>query len=224
VSAKLADVSANAFAADIGAMFKARKNLTLAGVLSNAGGKLTFLDQPDPLPLNFRLGAAYQPFGWWILSADAVYRKSGPSSFHAGAEWKLMPAVALRAGYRTDTLEGLGPLAGLTLGVGVNAWGAELAYAWLPMGELGNTHYLSLVLRLGENRRQLWNFVSIRHYGRNHATDLAPDKDTMETRMNDPEYQQLMQLLSDDDLRERTVRAGGSQDRNAQPKEGGSAQ
>jgi hypothetical protein len=152
IHARLDDVTASAYAVDLGTLFMAREDLVLAGVLTNVGSKLTFVDQADSLPLAFRLGAAYRRRAGWILTADAVFRKTGQASLHMGTEWKPAQAIALRLGYKTSTVSGLGLLAGLTMGFGVNVWGQELAYAWLPMGDLGSAHYLSLVLRLGKRR------------------------------------------------------------------------
>ena len=55
--------------------------------------------------------------------------------------------ISLRTGYRTDTVEELSALAGLTMGVGLHLWDQEFDYAWLPVGDLGTTHYFSLVMR-----------------------------------------------------------------------------
>ena len=66
ISAKFADVSANAYAADAGAIWKATPNIQTALVVANAGTKLKFLNQEDSLPLTVRCGAAYL-IGWGIF-------------------------------------------------------------------------------------------------------------------------------------------------------------
>jgi hypothetical protein len=139
ISAKIADVGARAYALDIGSLYRFNQKLTLAAVLTNAGTKLKFIDQADSLPLAFRLAAAYKVNPQIDLTAEGVYRQTGLASFHSGAEWRPSPPIGLRVGYRTDTLPGLSPMAGLTMGIGLHAWGHEFSYAWLPYGELGNT-------------------------------------------------------------------------------------
>jgi hypothetical protein len=106
-----------------------------------------------------------------------------------------MEMIALRTGYRTDTTNGLSPLAGFTTGIGIHVWGQELAYAWVPMGDLGNTNYFSFVAHFGgeeENRRNLIYYQQIKNH-KTARTDSNLDEATA------PDYQQLMQLLSADD-------------------------
>ena len=187
INAKLDDVSANAYALDFGSMFRATKNLTLAAVLTNMGTKLGFLNQRDSLPLAFHMGAAYQPMSQWNFSTEAVYRKTGLASFHLGIEWHPMPDMSLRSGYRTDTVKGLGALAGLTTGLGIRVHGQEFSYAWVPLGDLGSTHYFSLVLRLGEERRQRRNLIYFRSIKQHRLAQENPD-------VSDFELEQLLEL------------------------------
>ena len=49
-------------------------------------------------------------------------------------------------------MKGLNALAGFSTGIGFQVWGQELAYAWVPYGELGNAQYLSFVMRFGGER------------------------------------------------------------------------
>src|SRR4029077_8166750 len=51
IQGKLADVSASAYAADLGAMYRFDRNLTLAASLTNLGSKLKFLSEGDALPM-----------------------------------------------------------------------------------------------------------------------------------------------------------------------------
>jgi hypothetical protein len=192
INAKIADVSANAFAADLGGMYRASDKLTLASVLANVGSKLNFLNQPDSLPLAFHLGAAYRPARPWLVSIEGVYPQTGVASAHFGIEWHPISMLALRTGYRTDTVTQAGALAGFTTGLGLQAFGMEFSYAWVPMGDLGDTHYFSLVLRLGEpavERRNLIQYNTIK----THRT-VQDGEDS-----SGPEFQQLMELLEHDD-------------------------
>ena len=188
ISAKISDVGATAYAVDFGSLYQWNKDLALAAVLTNVGTKLKFIDQADSLPLALHLGAAYRTRYNVNLSAETVYRQSGLASFHAGGEWSPTPPIALRVGYRTDTLKGLSPLAGLSLGLGLHAWGQEFSYAWLPLGDLGNTQYFSLVLKFGGAPSENRNLIQYQHIKRDRA-------------VKDPEAheadQELMQLLND---------------------------
>lgn len=149
IDAKISDASAQAYAFDAGTLFQATRQLRVAAVVANVGTQLKFLDQGDSLPSNFRLGAAYSPLDFLNLTAEGVYRFTGLTSAHAGVE--VMPAklVSIRAGFRTDTLKNLSGLSGFTTGLGLHLWGQEFDYAWVPLGDLGDTQYFSLVLRFG---------------------------------------------------------------------------
>lgn len=193
IDAKISDVGAQAYAADVAGMYRPKEKLTLAGGVVNLGTKLTFLRDGGDLPLAFRVGTAYQPTNRWNLAAEGVYRKTGLASGHFGVEWKPLSLIAIRAGYRTDTTKELGAMAGLTTGLGINVWGQELAYAWVPYGDLGNTQYFSLLIHFGEAAKAKRNLIQYQSLKR-HQTARAKQEAVEHT---DPEYQQLMQLLSD---------------------------
>jgi hypothetical protein len=188
INAKISDVSANAYAVDLGTLYHPRNDLDLAVVLANAGTKLKFLSNGDSLPLGVRFGGAYRPLHRLTFSAEGVYAQSGPASGHFGTEWRPVDLLALRVGYRTDSLKELSALAGFSTGVGLNLWGQEFSYAWVPYGDLGDTQYFSLVLRFGgaeEQKRNLIQYQTIRKH--RSAQAVTP---------NDPEHDQLMQLFN----------------------------
>jgi hypothetical protein len=147
VEGKLDNVGATAYAADIGSMYQVNDKLRLAGVLTNLGDKMKFIDQADSLPLAFHLGGAYRFSKLFNLALEGVYKKTKETSAHMGAEWNPADQLSLRVGYRTDTTKGLDALAGLTMGVGFNLLGQQFSYAWAPMSDLGNTHYFSLLIK-----------------------------------------------------------------------------
>jgi len=194
INAQIDDVSANAYAVDLGSLYKVNEKLSLAGTLTNIGSKLTFLSDGDPLPMAFHAGAAYEANNRLMLTMEGVYGRNATGSFHIGGAWRPMEALSLRVGYRTDTLSGLSPLAGFSTGMGLHLFGQELAYAWVPYGDLGNTQYFSFIARFGgreEERRNLIHYQTIKE----HRTVKSGGDQTI----SEPEYQQLMQLLSDDD-------------------------
>ena len=116
--------------------------------------------------------------------------------------------ISLRTGYKTETIKGLSPLAGLTVGMGIHVLGQEFAYAWLPYGDLGDTQYFSMLIKFGareEERKNLIQYQSIKRTrtvkrqtrgGENPSGGIIDQRE--EIQKNDPEYQQLMQLLTDD--------------------------
>ena len=158
IHASIDDVSASAYAVDAGSLYRWDERLSLATTVTNMGTKLKFLSEGDNLPMAAHVGAAYRPNQQWLVSMEGVYPRTGMASFHLGGQWQPIETVSLRAGYKTDTINGLNALAGLTAGFGLQVWGQELAYAWTPYGELGSAQYLSLLIRFGappEGRRNL---------------------------------------------------------------------
>jgi len=189
IHASLDDVDANAFAMDLGGMYRLMKGLSLAATLTNVGNSLTFLSDGDSLPLATHIGAFYQSDYNVNGSFDIEYERTGLASVHMGAEWQVLPAVAWRMGYHTDTLPGLSALAGFTTGLGIMAWGQEFAYAWMPLGELGNTQYFSLLIRFGEASNPKRNLIQYQPVKGNRP---VPGED------QNSEPQNLMELLNED--------------------------
>jgi hypothetical protein len=192
INAAIADVSANAFAVDLGGLYKLNDKLNLAATLTNFGTKLTFLNDGDSLPLAGHLGAAYQANPFWLVTSEVVFPQNGLNSFHIGGQWHPLDVVSLRLGYKTDTLSGLSPLAGLTMGVGLHAWGQEFAYAWSPYGDLGNAQYFSLLVHFGPNADARRNLIYVPSTKKNRTVKAGDNAD-------DPEFKQLLELFSDDD-------------------------
>lgn len=149
IRAEIDGVSATAYAADLGALYRPRRGLAFALVAANLGSKLTFMEQGDDLPRTVRVGAAYRPWDRWNFLLEGLYAATGMAGARAGAEWRPLESVALRLGYKSDVVEALEPLAGLSAGVGLLLRGHEFAYAWVPHGDLGFTQHFSLALKFG---------------------------------------------------------------------------
>jgi len=190
INAQLANVSANAYAADIGSLYQATEKLKLALTATNLGTKLTFTGQDDTLPEAVHLAAAYQPDKHWNLAAEGVYSETGLVSGRVGLEWSPLPMINIRTGYRTDTIQDASAIAGLTVGLGLKIYGQEFAYAWLPYGDLGDAQYFSLLIRFGQDKDEKTNLIQSQTIKTHRSANaIQPD---------DPDYQPLMQLLSDE--------------------------
>jgi len=181
INAKISDVSADAFAAELGALYHANDKLQLAATVDNLGSTLKFVSQNDNLPMSFHLGSAFRIIPSVLISAEGIYSRETMASFRTGAEWHPLDLISIRAGYRTDTIKENSPMAGVSAGVGLHFWGQELAYAWLPYDELGTTHYISLLLRFGDKdpqaKRNLIQYQHIRQHNAAENSDaISPDQ------------------------------------------------
>jgi hypothetical protein len=150
--------SAQTFAADIGLLSPRWFNdrLRLGAAVSQLGGKMTFESESSRLPLTARLGAAYQLTPVWLLTTDAIFPIDNGPAGAIGTEYRWRLGVdsflAGRVGVNSRTLGDLDGVNGLSAGVGFLFRKLSVDYAFLPMGELGLTHRISLGLRFGEEQ------------------------------------------------------------------------
>lgn len=149
IGASIDGTSARAYAADLGAMVRVDERLTVSGVLANLGTNLKFMETSDPLPRQFRLGAAARVCPALLVTGQGVYQDAG-AGFNFGTEWRPVDPLAFRAGYQSEATRRLGGMSGLTLGMGLRYAGLELSYAWMPMGDMGSISYFSVALALGK--------------------------------------------------------------------------
>ena len=151
INETIENYSAFAFGFDIGFLYAIpqTKNLTLGISVQNIGTPLTFIEKPSPLPLNFKLGAGYKVYSDKnnsILTAlDINIPIDNKVNFNLGAEYWFRGIIAARIGYKTITISELGGLAGLCAGLGFKWQDYGIDYAFVPYGDLGYTHRISLM-------------------------------------------------------------------------------
>lgn len=140
--------SAKSYAADFGVMTYNFSDIPyrLALTVSNMGGGLRYDQESNPLPLTFKMGASINPFRNFLLATDIVMPKQNSPSVRVGAELATTPneltRLCIRAGLDSRRMnDGLG---GFTIGLGATLHFFSLDYAYVPMGELGSTHRISL--------------------------------------------------------------------------------
>lgn len=140
--------SASAVALDFGALYKTRiENLTAGLSLQNLGTRIG----PDPLPFLIKGGAAYKLFGSKLaLAADVDWLAVDQRAYLGlGTEYWLQKVMAVRAGYQfgrgQDQLGGR--LVGFGVGLGVKLERFSLDYAFIPFGNLGDTHRMTVGMR-----------------------------------------------------------------------------
>ena len=124
------------------------KQLDLAAGMFNFGTPIAQGKNFAPLPLAFKLGAAWHVTPDWLLAIDFDHQ---PIDFfnkwHFGTEYgyKIGDVQTFaRLGYTLGPEQDLGGAAGLGMGLGLALSSWQLDYAFTPQGDLGNTHRLSL--------------------------------------------------------------------------------
>lgn len=139
--------AAQSFAADIATLYNSpSKKFSAAFGIYNLGTAVKFVDTGDPLPLDVRLGLACHVNNSFVVAADIDdYLVDGLINGSLGAEYAFNKIISARAGYKMSTeANKLGGLSGLGTGLGINVWGAQLDYAFVPFGDLSDTHRISI--------------------------------------------------------------------------------
>jgi len=143
----LDDVSAQGFAADFGVLALLR-GTSFGAALQNLGRPVRFQRDAQALPWTLRIGASRElpVLGRKLLvAADAVKERGESPSAAFGAEFVAAGRMPIRAGFSTRGDAG----SGLVFGAGWRFRGHAVDYAFVPMGELGNTHRFSFTFRWG---------------------------------------------------------------------------
>jgi hypothetical protein len=149
----LAGVSAQSAAMDFGLLMERNWRsvpLSLGLSVTNLGPGMRFLGQTDELPLAVSLGAGVRLLSILQIAADYRHRpRSGQSQFGIGTEYRVLPALTLRAGYRAlaaglDSGAAEKAVNGLGLGLGLRMGRVGIDYSFAPAGELGSAQRFSL--------------------------------------------------------------------------------
>lgn len=97
---------------------------------TNLGGQMTINQQPFDPPKAVNVGGAWSPVSGPLadrltLAGDVGFYNDGEEKAHLGAEWKLVPELALRVGHRFNYEN-----QGLTAGLGFRYASFGLGYAF----------------------------------------------------------------------------------------------
>lgn len=152
ISSDLETEKAQTAALDVGTIYKMHedKGLSLSLAVLNLGGELKFAEEGDPLPLNIKPGLAYrmntENMGSLTAVVDSdILINDNKAYVQPGVEWRAHPMLALRTGFQIGRGEGAG--SGFAAGVGFNIMNLGLDYAFVPYGDLGDSHRVSIGLK-----------------------------------------------------------------------------
>ncbi len=153
ISETLGTRTASSFAVDAGGLFRPSDlhELVLAAAVRNAGEKLRFIADTEPLPFEASVGASWdQRFEDWrvLPSVEAALPYAGNGYGKLGVEVTRRAGqgsdASLRLGYDSLTASDVGPLSGLGVGVGLRVGGFKFDAAFQPMAVLGQTFRLTV--------------------------------------------------------------------------------
>jgi len=162
---KIEDETAWSGALDVGLLYTLsgpgrkipRGKFQLGFAIQNIGPGIKFIKESDPLPLNIKAGIARtlelkSIESKLTLAFDVNAPIDNVPNAHFGTEFvygKMKDVeLAARLGYKTTGIKDLNALSGLSAGGGFVWKRMAIDYVWVPYGDLGNTHRISLTIKL----------------------------------------------------------------------------
>lgn len=141
--------SATTVAVDLGAKYDKlmEGKLNLGFAVQNLGGSLKYETESSKLPILIKLGSGYKPMENWVAALDIIFPEDNSPQFALGTDYmyKIQEDMNIsgRLGYnsRGRKVDGFN---GVTVGVGFGFQLVSLDYAWMPLGDLGQTHRVSV--------------------------------------------------------------------------------
>jgi len=99
-------------------------------------------------PISLRIGGSFSLSDVFVIASDIDISENRRAYLSVGGEYKV-DVVKLRLGYHTgpQSIETLGVMSGFSSGLGVEYRNIKIDYAFLPYGELGMTHWISIGFR-----------------------------------------------------------------------------
>lgn len=164
IQRKLGSESASTVACDAGwdsILWKGRTPdmITVGASILHLGKPLDFRDDTsytDALPLTLRTGVALQKKSF-LATMDLVKALDSTARLNLGMEY-VVTGIAIRGGYKALGYEARDPLGGLfgfSMGVGIPFYVFEgsMDYAFVPYGDLGASHHISVNIPFGRIER-----------------------------------------------------------------------
>ncbi len=140
IQQKIEEEKATGFAADIGLLYKVGfiKGMKIGLVAQNFGPKIKFIKESDPLPQNVKVGIGYNR-GPFTFATDLVKPSDNDLRFSLGGEFLIGDILALRTGYNSSYT--------YSAGLGLTWKRISIDYAYVPYGDLGDTHRISFLIK-----------------------------------------------------------------------------
>lgn len=144
---KLDDESSLAVAVDAGSVCRF-DDLSFGIAIQNLGTAMKFVSESFQLPMNVKIGGSYRLLSnSLIVALDVNFPRGSNTNISAGGEYNYHIddfMLSGRLGYNTATSRELSSIAGISTGIGLAFKGILLDYAWVPFGDLGQAHQISL--------------------------------------------------------------------------------
>lgn len=140
------DVEATGYAGDVGLLYlPGIEGVRIAAVVRNLGQGPRFFTREEDLPTTGAVGVAWRPGSWWHLVAEYEEVRNQGGAVRAGIEFTPVSVLAIRAGFdgRADAGNGL------AVGFGAAVGDLKFDYAYVPYGEIDQSHRVSAEVEFG---------------------------------------------------------------------------
>ena len=156
VQTTLAGTGSTHLASSLGALWKPQGGFGLGASYVNAG----WVSPGGPSEDAVNLGASYETAldssSRFLASAGGSLEPGAASYLQAGVEYSINRQLFLRAGYQQPLSDNaLGGFSNLTAGVGLQLSSLSLDYAYLPYGDLGSAHRISVGYFFGPEKSRI---------------------------------------------------------------------
>ena len=151
----LSDASSNGVGLDLGMIYQGNveRSWNMGAAIQNVGVASKFSEAAVKLPATLRAGISGQPFAQWMFTSDLVKRNDTAGELDFGAEVTPKKFFSMRVGYRHPfKAPDLGGLSNFSAGLGIRFTRMSIDYAFVPLGDLGTTHRISLNFRFKTQR------------------------------------------------------------------------
>lgn len=122
--------------------------------LQNLGPGISLGSEKDPLPLQIRVGGVWWTTPDFSMLADLHFPVDQDPYLSLGGEWRAYSkkdfTAALRGGFNMKNTRDIDGISGFTAGFGAGFKDMRLDYAWVPFGDLGQTHRFTFNLRFAQ--------------------------------------------------------------------------
>jgi hypothetical protein len=137
---RIKDSNATGMAMDMGILCSTRvKGLMIGANLRNLGTRMKFENEADSLPLEINGGMSFK-LPKLLCVMDMTVPIDNNIRINTGIEYQPIQYLSLRAGYGSNNdLDH-----GLSVGMGINIENLQFDYAYVPYGDVDNTHRVSI--------------------------------------------------------------------------------
>jgi len=153
IQSSIENEKATSFAADLGFLYEIQ-GYKVGLALQHLGPQMKFVQEEEDLPQTIRGGVSHRYFQEaLLLSLDFSKPRDNDMSLHGGLEYNLNPMFSLRSGYKLTPGNNIDVdgVTNVSAGLGINLSKFTFDYAFVPFGDLGDTHRISFLFRFANN-------------------------------------------------------------------------